>query len=664
MDFYADTETAPKATYDKYGRTFIWMWGMESENGEYIEGYHVNGLLQQIITREKNSIIWFHNLKFDFAFIENFLLTTGWTEVIEFPTKREDIIKADKRTYSVLRDAMGNVYSVTMFNNKKQPINLFDSAKVYPMTIANMGEMFGFPKLCDDYDYNKVRKPDDKPTDKERGYMRRDIKILGIAIKKLRDRFQGEIGRTISGIAFKEMVGLAVNGNDYDISKSLKEWKANKKKFDKVFPPTNVELAKEISPAYSGGMVMVNEKIMGKKAGFGMTIDVNSLYPFVLQSKMFPYGNAKYFVGEHSEEDFPLYVQTFRASFTLKKNGFPSLPKKLGRISTGVRDSKELYKPEITLTNIDLKHFLINYDVEEIEYVDGYEWKQTLSPFRGIVDIEGANKVKASLEGNKIDRTLAKLMMNSSYGKLGQSIKNFTKVAYLDEDGVTRYTPEMLDDSAKSFLPGAIFTTAWARDVLFNGIYAVGIDRFLYCDTDSIHIKGHTLPKKLPIDQNKLGYWKIESYFKESKFLRDKTYVEVQQKMDKYYVKRSQVRQNVEDYEFDEFDRADVKFKDLAYETKNKILDDLKKHPLQIKGAGMTDIVKRQIKTIDDFGYGVEVVKQANGRTRKLRSGKIYKGQLKGKQVPGGVILVPSEMAISRPITTLNAEHYNMWGKK
>ena len=54
----------------------------------------------------------------------------------------------------------------------------------------------------------------------------------------------------------------------------------------------------------------------------------------------------------------------------------------------------------------------------------------------------------------------------------------------------------------------------------------VFINRFLYCDTDSIHILGYDIPN-IPIHDSKLGYWKFEGKFIDAKYIGAKRYAEL-----------------------------------------------------------------------------------------------------------------------------------------
>ncbi|ANT41125.1 DNA polymerase [Bacillus phage Aurora] len=74
----------------------------------------------------------------------------------------------------------------------------------------------------------------------------------------------------------------------------------------------------------------------------------------------------------------------------------------------------------------------------------------------------------------------------------------------------------------------ASFVTAYAREELVSTIMLC-YDRFVYCDTDSIHLTGTDTPKEIlhKIDPDELGMWDKEGEFKYAKFIRAKTYCEM-----------------------------------------------------------------------------------------------------------------------------------------
>jgi hypothetical protein len=140
-------------------------------------------------------------------------------------------------------------------------------------------------------------------------------------------------------------------------------------------------------------------------------------------------------------------------------------------------------------------------------------------------------------------RLIAKLYLNNLYGKFATRPDPITKMPALSSDGrfvsmvdSDRYparnlkTGEMttMDLSTRPpepvYIPIAVFCTAWARDTLLRAAMA-NRERFVYCDTDSMHLLGTDEPEGIPIDDNKLCFWKVEGRFKHARHLRAKTYI-------------------------------------------------------------------------------------------------------------------------------------------
>ena len=57
-------------------------------------------------------------------------------------------------------------------------------------------------------------------------------------------------------------------------------------------------------------------------------------------------------------------------------------------------------------------------------------------------------------------------------------------------------------------------------------------DRFIYADTDSVHLIGTDIPDCIDVDAVRLGAWKHESTFYQAKFLRAKCYMEYEEGSD------------------------------------------------------------------------------------------------------------------------------------
>ena len=93
------------------------------------------------------------------------------------------------------------------------------------------------------------------------------------------------------------------------------------------------------------------------------------------------------------------------------------------------------------------------------------------------------------------------------------------------EDGVVRYVDMEPQTRKPVYLPVGVFVTSYARYKTITSAQSV-YDRFLYADTDSLHLLGTEIPEGLDVDPVRLGAWKHESTFTRAKFLRAKCYTE------------------------------------------------------------------------------------------------------------------------------------------
>ena len=123
-------------------------------------------------------------------------------------------------------------------------------------------------------------------------------------------------------------------------------------------------------------------------------------------------------------------------------------------------------------------------------------------------------------------RTICKLFLNNLYGKFSTNPVVYSKIPTgIDDKGKVIYQMSEKEERTPVYLPVGAFITAWARDYTIRAAQANYV-RFLYADTDSLHLLGTELPDNLRIDPYELGAWKHELTFKRAKYLRAKSYVE------------------------------------------------------------------------------------------------------------------------------------------
>ena len=251
-----------------------------------------------------------------------------------------------------------------------------------------------------------------------------------------------------------------------------------------------------------------------------------------------PVGEPVYFEGKYEYDPmFPLYVQRITCVFELKKNKIPTIQikKSPSFLDNEYLESSNGEIVSLTLSSIDLEMFFNHYDVYFLEYHSGYKFRGMKGIFTSYIDKWTEVKIKATKEKNKGMRTLAKLMLNSLYGKFATSLDVQGKVPYIEDDLVLYKLGEK-EKKKGLYLPVGIFTTAYARKKTIETSNAIkeysinkyGKDFYCYSDTDSIHtlLPIEELTKFCDIDDVALGKWKHESTFTRARFVRQKTYLE------------------------------------------------------------------------------------------------------------------------------------------
>jgi hypothetical protein len=121
---------------------------------------------------------------------------------------------------------------------------------------------------------------------------------------------------------------------------------------------------------------------------------------------------------------------------------------------------------------------------------------------------------------------ISKLLLNALYGKFGKNPDVTGKYPVLDEEtGTLKYKKKEQEMSGPIYLPLAAYVTSWARNKTIRTAQEL-YPRFIYADTDSIHLEGAEVPNNIKIHNTELGAWKHEGTFSRGRFLRPKTYIE------------------------------------------------------------------------------------------------------------------------------------------
>lgn len=312
---------------------------------------------------------------------------------------------ADK-TFTTLISDMGQFYQITLYfqkgNKRVRKATFIDSLKIIPFSVSDTAKGFNLEISKLTLDYNKPREKGHILDEEERAYIKNDVLIMAKALHVI---FSDNLEKMTIG------------------SNALSDFKKliNETKFEHLFPKLEFEVDKDLRQSYKGGFTYLNP-IYREKDVFGITVlDVNSLYPSVMYEKQLPFGEPLFFNGKYEEDKvYNLYIQMITCSFEIKENKIPTIQLK-HNMNFRANEYLETSNNEIVclvLTNIDLKLFLEHYNVKDLKYHCGWKFKSLQGIFTPYIDKWITRKNEATISGNKAQRTLAKLMLNSLYRKI------------------------------------------------------------------------------------------------------------------------------------------------------------------------------------------------------------------------------------------------------
>lgn len=471
----------------------VWSWALvEVHNIEKIYyGLTIEEFIKKISTL--HATIYFHNLAFDGKFLLDYLLRNDFTHTDERALGENE--------FSTLISDMGKFYSIRVRFKSTHTVEFRDSLKKLPFGVSAVARAFNLPEGKGEIDYDAPRPPGYVPTDDEWDYIRRDVEIVARAIAEVED----------SG-----MCSLTV------ASDSLKEFKriTGKKLFSSLFPLLNQDIDKEIRRAYRGGFTYAAPKFQQKRLNSGVVYDVNSLYPFIMRTRLMPSGVPRYFP-EPNFDTPTLWIFTVTFTAKLKRGKIPCIQIKGTPIFSPTEYISDTNGPvTLTMTCTDWKLYNDHYHIEVIEHLGAWQFLPTTGVFDTYID-QWMN-VKNTETGGK--KTIAKLHLNSLYGKFASNPNVTGKVPVL-QDNIVRYVTGMPETRNPVYTAVGVFVTAWARDYIIRAAQ-MNYPRFAYCDTDSLHLVGTDDPVGITVDSQELGAFKKEYEFTDGLIIGPKKYLE------------------------------------------------------------------------------------------------------------------------------------------
>ena len=469
-----------------------------------------------------------YNARFDFAILDYYFLTNGWTEVHEEISKSKRYRKMPDKTYQSLNGDYGQRYQMTIW---KEYINHRNQRKVHKIKMLDICNIFGgglatnleawkiqdrngkdIRKLEMDYDFADMTSIDDLQ------YVINDTKGLYFLTLK--------IDETI-----KSMTKYSLISGDYMTAGGLAKKTMLKFMFDRIDEKENIvlfhnafpmsyELDKELrsKDLYAGGLCILNPFKQGKPQSQIYKYDVNSMYPAQMMNMRYPVGTG-IFMNDYDNPDYIYILRIKNLHGFLKKNKVPVWRDNVsGDMVAVIDDPDERY---IWLE--ELQEYQNWYDMEyDIIDIIGYK---AMRPLGMKKFIDTFYTMKCNNKG--AIKNGAKLFLNSSYGKLSQRLERAECHYELDDDGIVHLVKSEVKEDLNGMMSIIVGSriTSQARITLLRYIDTIcngnPKENLIYCDTDSVH----ALTPFADSDDKALGKMKCEGIFEKGLYLAPKTYI-------------------------------------------------------------------------------------------------------------------------------------------
>lgn len=478
--WFADFETTQP---DENNRVEVYLWAIVSGR-KVSTGFNIETFIEWCKT--KKAILYFHNLKFDFSYIQYYLIKNN--------------IK-----YKLL-EKKGCIYSARFFD-----VELRDSLNFMPMTLKEVGENYcqQFKKTSIDYNVEVGH----IASEEEIKYCINDCQVLEEGLTNYLSTLEEILEKAGAFKSAQKVFKKLTNaGISFEAFKELSD-------FNACCPKTTKSEYNLYKQAYRGGFVYSNPKGIVEDV---MMIDCNSMYPFMYSTIEMPFGNGIIVKDLESLNRYKFYIIKLYIKYELKDGYIPIIGGGIGKYgNTEYKSSSDGEYEELTISNKDFELIKEFYEID-FTFLWGVGWHTKPQFFKKYADtfisVKNANK--------GIKRAVAKVLLNSPYGKTAMNGLNEIKTYKIDEKTKSVKSEVIgyeVDDNVFQYLPIAIAITSSARYYLLTTALKIGFENVYYMDTDSIKFKNKETGIKY--DPDILGAWKNEGHCKLFKTISPKKYV-------------------------------------------------------------------------------------------------------------------------------------------
>jgi len=379
------------------------------------------------------------------------------------------------------------------FGKKDRRLWVLDTANLFPVPLAVLAQSLGLEKLHIDFDT-----VDDSELAR---YCKQDVTILIEALRQwaifIRGQRLGKFSLTLASQAFSAYRHRFMPYPLYIHTR-----------------PAAIELERA---AYFGGRVECF-RIGELPPQTYYMLDVNSLYPYIMQEGLYPTKYAGILVRPPVKRIEALTRDYIVCARVRVKTSWPLVP---------YRTEQDLIWPvgtfDTVLIGVELEEALRQGIVKQVATATYYERAPI---FAAYVKELYQKRLAFTAQGNEAFAFFCKMLLNNLYGKFGQRARGWVKIGecepnkiafekWYDSGGKSfsvRYlggvVEALLDmgNSRNSFVAIAACVTAAARMYLWRVMQTVPPKHLYYVDTDSLLVDG-------------VGYEALRPYLSESKEL-------------------------------------------------------------------------------------------------------------------------------------------------
>lgn len=691
IEIAADFETYTNGRADQ-SYTEVWSAACirldEEDAPENVKQFSsLDSFMDYLFSLSGNIKVYFHNEKFDGTFILTYLIKSPkfklWSYISKDPNTGEEeerLYKENRETktfmpngYYTYNISMKGQWYLIQIRDKNRDIEIVDSAKLAPMSLSKLGKDFKTKYQKLEMDYTGERHAGYKPTPKEMTYIKNDVLVLKEVLLTLKS--YDLTGLTIGSICLKNYKKTLPGNPRFNYRNEFPD--LTKLAFEVPYTRSGwITCDEYIRNSYHGGWcycmengrevhaeqltrsereeykqyaTIINEKkdLLSFSKNYGMTFDVNSLYPSMMQSEsgnVYPHGKPQFSADPIVFDNiknlkYRFYFVHFYCHFDLKPEKLPMVqikksmlynPKEWLKTSDVVLYDGTIDKNsiELTMAKPEFELFCENYDITDFVFIDFCYFPADDGLFDTYINYwsDIKRKSKGAL------RTIAKLMLNNLYGKFASSEDSNYKIAYLNDDGALRFKNCIAYDKEPGYIAVGSAITAYARCFTIRAAQE-NYSMFCYADTDSIHLFGKIQDVKgIKVHPTDFNAWKMETCWDSAIFSRQKTYIEHVTHEDGEPVEDTTDTKKTYEIVFTDENNYKVVEKDEVKRGKPYY---------NIKCAGMGAQAKKNFN------------KMLNDGTKTLsdfKPGLVVPGNLKAKLVRGGSLLVEHDYKMRKDI--------------